>query len=535
MHVAQFIHRYPPALGGAESYIARLCEYLAASGDSVTVWTTTAVELAEMWHQKSPVAVLSSPGTAAVPAAGVESLSSPGTAAVTAAGVESLSSPGTAAVTAAGVESLSSPGTAAVTAAGVEFLSHQNEPAGSLIGRTAAGTAAVPGEVIGRTAAGTAAVPGEVIGRTAAGTAAVPGKPVVHRYSPLRFPARRYVLKAISLLPVRRWQCFTTPCNPVCPAMYRDAGRFEGPLDAVHATAFPYSFPIACGLRLARRRGVPFFVTPFLHSGDPTDPRDRTRRQYTTPHLRWLLRQADGVFVQTRAERDIAVSLGVKADRVHLQGLGVDPAECTGGNRERVRSEWAVGDAVVIGHLANNSEEKGTCDLLRAAELQWATGKRFRVVLAGPEMSNFQRFWTGYRGKENVTRLGVLSDEAKRDFFAGIDAFALPSRSDSFGLVLLEAWANGQPNLVYRAGGPAELVRDGIDGLQAACGDVGELAVKLGRLVADSGLRRTLGETGLARIALEFRWADKLALVRHATEKAIWAEMLSDKRIKVGA
>ena len=65
-----------------------------------------------------------------------------------------------------------------------------------------------------------------------------------------------------------------------------------GRLDAVHAAAFPYSYPIVCGLRLARRRGVPFLLTPFLHLGDPADPRDRTRRQYTAPHLRWLLRQA---------------------------------------------------------------------------------------------------------------------------------------------------------------------------------------------------------------------------------------------------
>ena len=36
MHVAQFVHRYPPALGGAEAYAARLCEYLAGRGDDVS-------------------------------------------------------------------------------------------------------------------------------------------------------------------------------------------------------------------------------------------------------------------------------------------------------------------------------------------------------------------------------------------------------------------------------------------------------------------------------------------------------------------
>jgi glycosyltransferase involved in cell wall biosynthesis len=138
-------------------------------------------------------------------------------------------------------------------------------------------------------------------------------------------------------------------------------------------------------------------------------------------------------------------------------------------------------------------------------------------------MPNFRRFWETFAPKDRVTRLGVLTDGQKRDFFAGIDAFALPSRCDSFGLVLLEAWANGKPNLVSRAGGPAEVVRDGIDGLQATCGDVAELAVQLGRLVADTELRRRLGDNGLSRLASEFRWCDKLELVRDTIRAAIFS------------
>ncbi|MFO0826353.1 MAG: hypothetical protein U0792_25080 [Gemmataceae bacterium] len=50
MHIAQFVHRYPPAIGGAEAYTARLCEFLANRGDTITVWTTTAIELEEFWR-----------------------------------------------------------------------------------------------------------------------------------------------------------------------------------------------------------------------------------------------------------------------------------------------------------------------------------------------------------------------------------------------------------------------------------------------------------------------------------------------------
>ncbi|MFM8271038.1 MAG: glycosyltransferase family 4 protein, partial [Gemmata sp.] len=430
MHVAQFVQRFPPALGGSEAYTARLCEYLTNRGDAVSVWTSEAIDLSEMWGRAR---------TPPPPDVPPEPYREKGTSrAGRAPGLSASDSP---------------------------------SPTGMRFG--------------------------------------------LRRYAPLYFPGRRYVLKALSLLPVRRWQCLTTPCNPVCPRMWHDAGAYVGPLDAVHATAFPYSFPIMCALRLARRRKVPFLLTPFLHLGDPTDTHDRTRRQYTGPHLRWLLRQADRVFVQTRAERDTVCALGLSEERVVLQGLGVDFAECTGGDRPSFRAACSLSSQeMVFGHLANNSAEKGTVDLLRAAERAWAKGAKFRVALAGPDMPSFQAFWQSFGAKDRVARLGVLSAAQKRDFFAGIDAFVLPSRCDSFGLVLLEAWANGKPNVVYRAGGPAELVRHEVDGLQAACGDANELAAHMTRLAADAGLRAALGQSGRSRAANEFRWPDKLEQVR---------------------
>jgi glycosyltransferase involved in cell wall biosynthesis len=256
-------------------------------------------------------------------------------------------------------------------------------------------------------------------------------------------------------------------------------------------------------------------LTPFLHLGDPDDPHDPVRRAYTAGPFRWLLRAADHVFVQTPSEHQAVCDVGVPAERVTRQGLGVEPADCTGGDRQRARAQWGVpsGD-VVIGHLANNSIEKGTVDLLRAAERLWCGGTEFTVVLAGPEMPNFRQYFQQYPFADRVRRLGILSDHEKRDFYAGVDAFALPSRSDSFGLVLLEAWANRLPNVVYRAGGPADLVRDESDGLIAKCGDVDQLSAAVARLIADAGLRRALGKAGYRRVKGEFAWSDKLSIVR---------------------
>ncbi|HYT87463.1 MAG TPA: glycosyltransferase family 4 protein [Gemmataceae bacterium] len=347
----------------------------------------------------------------------------------------------------------------------------------------------------------------------------------VCRYRLWHCPGRRYVFKALSFVPWRPLQRLAVGCNPICPGMWRDAGRPVGHFDAVHATAFPYTFPIVCGLRLARRLGVPFLLTPFLHLGDPLNPLDRTRRAYTAPALLSLAHAADAIFAQTAGERDALLASGIPAARVILQGLGVDAAECSGGDRAAARRQWgAVANEVVVGHLANNSEEKGTVDLLRAAEMLWRRGRRFRVILAGPEMPNFCRFWDNFSARMPglpVKRLGVLSEDGKRDFFAGLDVFALPSRSDSFGLVLLEAWANGLPNLAYRAGGVAELIRDDVDGLLVGCGDMEGLAAALERLVDNAELRYRLGRAGQERLATEFRWEAKLDLVREVIRERV--------------
>jgi glycosyltransferase involved in cell wall biosynthesis len=348
----------------------------------------------------------------------------------------------------------------------------------------------------------------------------------VCRYGLVRWPGRRYFLKPLSLIPHRLWQCLTLPCNPIAPRMWIDAGKGDRPFDVVHATALPYAFPIACGLRLARRLGVPFCVTPFLHLGDPEDAHDRTRAQYTTPTLLSLLYAADRVFVQTEPEYAALRERGLPEAKLVRQGLGVDPAECTGGDRWIVRQNWGITpDEVVIGHLANLSVEKGSVDLLQAAAQAWAKGAVFKLVLAGPAMPNYRRFADTFPQSDRVRWLGVLSDEQKRDFFAGIDAFALPSRSDSFGLVLLEAWANGVPNVAYRAGGVAGVIHHEADGLLVRCGDVAALSDALQQLVQEEPLRRRFGQQGQARTEREYRWDDKLAVVRD-----VYKDLVGEKK-----
>ena len=211
------------------------------------------------------------------------------------------------------------------------------------------------------------------------------------------------------------------PRSPPSPSGRGVGG--EGIFDAVHASALPYAFPIACGRRLAKRLKIPFFITPFLHLGNPDDPDDRTRRGYTSPALCWLLKEADGIFVQTPSEREAACEMGVSSDKIILQGLGVEPSECTGGDRFAARERWNLPpDAFVVGHLANNSWEKGTNDLIDSLVPLWQQGRPVHLLLAGPQMPNFTSYWQAFEkrcpdfAKKYVRRLGPITDTERRDF-----------------------------------------------------------------------------------------------------------------------
>lgn len=320
----------------------------------------------------------------------------------------------------------------------------------------------------------------------------------VVRFPVRHVPAQRYLRTAAHWLPFgMRWKCDTLRWTPWVPALTNAAMKPSREIDIVHAAGLPYSSVLYAGVALSEHTGARLIMSPFTHVAPPGPAGAPIRRAYLSPLNVGLLSRADRVFAQTELERRTLGEAGVPIERQTIVGLGVDPAECAGGNREQARRAWGVAhNSVVIGHLANKSWDKGTVDLLDAAELLWDKGLSFPLVLAGSEMPSFARRWANARFRDRVVNLGELSDRDRRDFLAGIDVFALPSYVESFGISSLEAAQTGAAVVAYDHGGPAQIFRHGVDALLAPVGDVATLARLLETLTTDEAGRARLREAG---------------------------------------
>jgi D-inositol-3-phosphate glycosyltransferase len=293
--------------------------------------------------------------------------------------------------------------------------------------------------------------------------------------------------------------------------MYAAAERFiahSDPYDVLHANYW-LSGPVAH--RLKHQLDLPLVATFHTlarvkaEAGIDDDPLHRTQVEHD------VLACADLVLASTGDERKQLDSLyGADTERVEIVPPGVDHSVFTPEGRARSRAALRLRGRVVL--FAGRIQPLKGADLAVRA-LAALPADTTLLVVGGPSGSEGPRELESLH--EIARELGVANrvrfvppqpHRKLADYYRAADVCVVPSRTESFGLVALEAAACGTPVVAAAVGGLRSLVDDGRTGFLVEGREPDDFAGPVATLLGDAALAAEMGATAVARSRL-YSWS----------------------------
>ena len=292
---------------------------------------------------------------------------------------------------------------------------------------------------------------------------------------------------------------------------FRAQARLLGPWDIIHSHHW---FSGMAMLPLARELGVPHVQSFHSIAADAATPLSAGERPESGGRMAgeaWLARESDLIVAVSAAEADtVVLRLGGSMDRVAIVPPGVDGAlfhplapEAAAG-----RAATDRGYAVVAGRL---QPLKGL-DLAIEAIAAVPAGLRPELVIAGDASADYDgyidelgRLAARHGITDGVRIVGPRSRVDLAALLRGARVVLVPSHSETYGLVALEAAASGVPVVAQGTGGLREAVLDGDTGLLIESRDPQVWAAALTEVLSDPALAERLSLAARAR-AESFDW-----------------------------
>lgn len=245
------------------------------------------------------------------------------------------------------------------------------------------------------------------------------------------------------------------------------------------------------------------------------------------PLLDVAWRNADTLIAISHAVRDWLVGgRGIPAGRVRVVHYGIDPSRFLVPHPD-ARARWGLPDSPVVAAIGRLTLHKGFATLIDAWRQVHARLPEAVLVIAGWDVGGYRReleTQVAANGLDsNVRLLGFVDDVP--ELLAACDVFVLPSTSEGFGQVVIEAMASAKPVVVSRIPPLTEIVIDGETGLLVPPGTPNALSVALISLFEAGARAAQLGAHGRARVLAEFS-------AEHMAEQtmAVYAQVMASRR-----
>jgi glycosyltransferase involved in cell wall biosynthesis len=261
-----------------------------------------------------------------------------------------------------------------------------------------------------------------------------------------------------------------------------------------------FLWPTTAAAQVARKAGVPYVLSP---RGMLVE--DLIRRKSSLTKRVWIK-----LFERRNIERAAAVHLTSEIEASDLEALGFSHARLVVvPNGIEMPSNLPNGGlgphrpyVLFLGRL---NWKKGL-DRLIPAMAQVADAE---LVIAGNDEDNYRPELEALAHQfglvDRVRLMGPVNDDQKWALLASARILVLPSYSENFGNVVLEAMAASCPVIVTPEVGAASIVQEVGCGVVAA-GDPANLALAMSRLLNDQQERRNMGVLGLSAVKTNYSW-----------------------------
>lgn len=233
---------------------------------------------------------------------------------------------------------------------------------------------------------------------------------------------------------------------------------------------------------------------------------------------RAVMRRCRAIITVAEQTKQLLVSLGVDSAKVAVVINAVLPEafETVTG-----KSVGVVADRKFVVAAGRLSHEKGFDLLVQAALLLKERGLKFDIQVYGdgPEKTALAEQINRLRVSDRIGLAGFRHD--LRPIYAQADFLVIPSRSESFPLVVLEAWAQGTPVVATPVGRLPELIENNVNGLLVR--DVTPEALAEGMAVAlqSADFSQRCGAAGREMVRLKYVFANQVAHLKEIYDRFI--------------
>jgi glycosyltransferase involved in cell wall biosynthesis len=237
----------------------------------------------------------------------------------------------------------------------------------------------------------------------------------------------------------------------------------------------------------------------------------------------------DQVFSPSQSVADLLRERGVRTP-IAIVPTGIKAGRFSRGDGHAFRVATRIpADAFVVGHLGRLAPEYNLGYLTRSVArfLRIEPGARFVIIGDGPSVPMLKDFCERAGIMDRVHFTGALRGPRLADAYRAMDVFAFASKSETQGLVLIEAMAAGAPVVAIDAPGVRDVVEDRRNGRLLPGQDVRQFAAALAWVKALAP-----GEAGAMRHAA-LATAKEYAMSRCAERALALYRQVCDRKRRV--